>query len=158
MATDTLVLGGIVFDDFSTPQRLPFGGKQAMKVHKLIGGQRVLDTFGPDDDDITWSGIFYADDAAQTIATIDSLRVAGAQLPLVFGGQSFMVVIGDFVPAWRRFPVWAEYSITCVIAVNNQSGILGAANPGVDTLISNDLSSAQGIVTDNLTNTAGNIG
>ena len=29
MATDFLVLGGIVFDDWSTPERMPFGGPRS---------------------------------------------------------------------------------------------------------------------------------
>ena len=35
MPTDVLTLGGITFDDFSTPERMMGGGNQAMVVHKL---------------------------------------------------------------------------------------------------------------------------
>jgi hypothetical protein len=60
MSTDTLTLGGIVFDDFSTPHHMPLGGQQAMVVHRLPGGSRVIDTLGPDDDDYSWDGTFIA--------------------------------------------------------------------------------------------------
>jgi hypothetical protein len=43
-----LTLGGIVFDDFSTPSAMGAGGKQAMVIHKLPGGSRVIDTLGLD--------------------------------------------------------------------------------------------------------------
>jgi hypothetical protein len=46
--SDTLILGGIAFDSFSTPSRMGAGGKQAMVVHKLPGGARVIDTLGLD--------------------------------------------------------------------------------------------------------------
>jgi len=58
ITTDILILGPVAFDNFSPPERMPFGGKQAMAVHKYIGGSRVLDTTGPDDADIHWSGFF----------------------------------------------------------------------------------------------------
>jgi len=35
-----------------------FGGAQMMAIHKLIGGQRVIDTLGPDDENISWTGRF----------------------------------------------------------------------------------------------------
>ena len=46
MATDFLVLGGIVFDDWSTPERMPFGGQHITAVHKLPGGARVVTLSG----------------------------------------------------------------------------------------------------------------
>ena len=47
MPLDVLLLGPIAFADFATPDCAPFGGRQQMAVHKLIGGQRVIDTLGP---------------------------------------------------------------------------------------------------------------
>lgn len=44
MANDVLVLGNLTFDEWSTPERIGFGGKQALQVHKLPGGSRVVDT------------------------------------------------------------------------------------------------------------------
>jgi hypothetical protein len=40
--TDTLVmLGGIVFERFEIPEKINFGGKQTLAIHKLIGGRRT---------------------------------------------------------------------------------------------------------------------
>ena len=61
---DTLTLGGISFDGFSTPSHMGAGGKQAMVIHKLPGGSRVIDTLGPDDENISWSGEFFGNDEA----------------------------------------------------------------------------------------------
>ena len=40
---DVLTLGGIAFDDFSTPTNMGAGGDQAMVVRKLPGGARVIE-------------------------------------------------------------------------------------------------------------------
>jgi hypothetical protein len=58
LATDVLVLGSLAFDDWSTPSKMGYGGRQMTAVHKLPGGARVVDTLGPDEKDIQWTGTF----------------------------------------------------------------------------------------------------
>jgi hypothetical protein len=148
--TDTLILGGFTFQnvDFSPPTRMPFGGAQAMVVHKLPGGSRVIDTLGPDEDDITWSGFFFCDNALRQCQQLDSMRAAGQKIQLTFAGMSRQVVIKRFKPQVRRYPHWVEYEISCTVADNPFANASGAA-PGFsataspDTLIGNDLSTAQ---------------
>jgi len=139
---DVLSLGGIVFQNFSPPERMPWGGRQAMAVHKLLGGQRVIDTMGPDDRDIIWHGFFFENDALQIVQSLDALRVAGQALPLSWGAESAIFVISEFNPDMRRFPVYIEYSITCVVSQNGSQGALGAIATGVGSLVTADLSSA----------------
>ena len=138
---DVLILGPVEFKNFSTPERMPFGGRQQVAVHKLIGGARVVDTMGPDDADIHWEGQFFGNDAYQKCLALDALRSAGTLLPLSFAGQGYSVVIGEFHADIRRLPLWVEYHISCVIATNGAHGAFGAAF-GVDALISADLSGA----------------
>src|SRR5581483_8564154 len=122
ISTDILILGPMVFDNFSPPERMPFGGKQSLTVHKYVGGSRVIDTTGPDDMDIQWSGFFFGSDAMANAQTIDALRIAGGSLPLVFGGLSYTVVIAAARFEIRRFPNWVEYSITCAVATDGAQG------------------------------------
>jgi hypothetical protein len=63
MATDILILGSLVFDSWSTPERMPFGGRQEMAVHQLPGGARVIDTLGPVEKDIMFTGQMYGNNA-----------------------------------------------------------------------------------------------
>ena len=116
MATDIMMLGGVVFDDWSTPEHPPFGGEQAMVVHKLPGGKRVIDTLGPNDDDITWHGRFYGPNAIGQALLLDGMRAAGAPLPLSFGGQAWLVVIAHFKAHIERYPQNILYEITCTVA------------------------------------------
>lgn len=141
MATDVLMLGGIIFDDFSTPEHIPFGGRQAMAVHKLPGGSRVIDTLGPDDMDISWHGRFWGDNAMGVALQLDAMRAAGTPMPLSFGGQAWLVVISEFNARIERFPQDVLYHVTCVIASAPSQGFLGA-NFGIGALISADLAAA----------------
>jgi hypothetical protein len=54
----TVTIGGISLSEWEIPERINFGGKQQVTVHKLIGGNRVIDAMGPDPDDVRWSGRF----------------------------------------------------------------------------------------------------
>ena len=76
---DTLTLGGISFDGFSTPHAMGAGGKQAMVVHKLPGGRRVIDTLGPDEDNITWSGELPAHSSTDRFSCAASASIPGTR-------------------------------------------------------------------------------
>ena len=137
---DTLSLGGITFDAFSTPDLIPGGGRQWTVVHKLPGGARVIDTLGRDDMDIAWRGTFFSSDAMNQALALDSLRIAGRVLPLSYAGSSRPVVIGTFLYSVRRYPMWVEYTISC-IPVQRAPGTTAAdSSSGVDNSLSSDAS------------------
>ena len=145
MADDVLVLGGIAFTGFSPPQAMPFGGRQAMVVHKLPGGSRVIDLLGPDEEQIHWTGFFYGNDAYSNAMALDAMRASGQLQVLSFGGQSRLVIIEEFIPRIRRLPVWVEYGISLTVYQNPQLGVLGGIVSAIDSLVTSDLSIAAGI-------------
>ncbi|SRR6266404_2620173 len=140
-----LILGGIIFDGFSPPDAMGAGGKQAMVVHKLPGGDRVIDTLGPDEDNIAWSGKFFGNDAYGKALALDGMRAAGQVVSLTWGGQFRSVIIDHFKYELRREPVWVEYQISCMVYQNPSLGILGASLGSIDSLILSDLSFAAGL-------------
>ena len=142
MATDQLILGGLTFDDWSTPERMPFGGKQAMAVHKLPGGSRVIDTLGPDEMDLTWSGAFWGDGTYETALALNGMRQAGQPVSLSFAGQFYEVVIADLHVDICRYPLHATYSLTCVVSSSPMAGILGGVTSSIDTLVAADIATA----------------
>ena len=149
---DVLILGGISFTGFAPPDAMMGGGKQAMVVHKLPGGQRVIDTLGPDEAPIVWKGQFFGDDAYDTALALDAMRAAGAVVPLMWGGQFRSVIIDDFIYRVRRLPVWVEYAITCTVSSSFSGGGAGATGNSsvaviIDTLVLSDLTSAIGVGT-----------
>ena len=143
--TDILSLGGIAFDQFSTPEVMMAGGNQAMVVHKLPGGQRVIDTLGPDEADIAWSGQFFGNNAYATVQAIDAMRAAGQVVPLSWAGQYRSVIVSRFIYRLRRNPTWVLYDIVCTVYQNPSLGGLGAAVGSVDSLVLSDLSTAIGL-------------
>jgi hypothetical protein len=145
MPADVLTLGGITFDDFSTPQKMMGGGRQAMVVHKLPGGARVIDTLGPDEADIRWSGQFFGDNAYTTALALDAMRAEGQVLQLTWGGQFRSVIINNFIYEVKRLPVYVLYHISCTVYQNPSLGVIGGSTPSIDSLILSDLSFASGL-------------
>lgn len=109
-----LTLGPVTFANFEIPEGINFAGSQSLSVKKLIGGQRVIDAMGRDDDDITWSGLFQGSTANFRAQYLDNLRVQGAPLPLTWSTYNFSVLIKDFKPVFNRF-YWIPYTITCTV-------------------------------------------
>lgn len=142
---DVLTLGDVVFEGYARPERLGAGGKQAMVVHKLPGGSRVIDTLGPDEDDIKWSGTFWHPNAFGKAMSVAAMRVAGVPVPLTFCGQFRIVVIGDFKWWARHMPNWIEYEVTCTVWSNPMLGILGAIPATINSLVGSDLGAAASI-------------
>jgi len=143
---DVLTLGGVTFDAYSTPSSIGAGGKQSMVVHKLPGGNRVVDTLGPDEENIAWRGEFFSDNALASVQALDGMRAAGAVIPLTFAGTFRSVIIDSFHWRVRRYPVWIEYDISCLVYQNPTQGILGAGLSDIGTLISGDISFAVGLL------------
>jgi hypothetical protein len=124
-------LGGVFLDGFEVSARIRFGGAQALAVHRLPGGARVIDAMGPDDDVIAWHGILSGSDAADRARTLDALRVAGRAVALSWDVFAASVVVCElkleFCNSW-----WIPYQIACTVLVGTQ--VPGLAAPVVNAL------------------------
>ena len=129
MADTRLILGGVSFIDFEIPEEIPFGMKQHLITHKLIGGKRVVDAMGPDPDDIQWKGRFRGPSALGRARRIETLCASGVQVPLMFGGNFWLVVVSHFVPHYERF-YEIPYEVTCHV-VDSPSMVGGGLVGGV---------------------------
>src|SRR5258708_34428670 len=89
-----LTLGPLLFTDFEVPESINVGGKQIRVVHKLVGGDRVIDAMGRDDDDIVWSGRFRGSAAEIRARLADFLRVQGQPLVLAWSTYRYLVMVG----------------------------------------------------------------
>jgi hypothetical protein len=126
----TIILGDFVFDGWEIPEKISWGGAQRVNVHKMIGGERVIDSMGPDNADISWSGIFLSPDASLRADQLDQMRKDGELLELVFAGRYYSVVISSFT-ADQRMLSYVPYNIT--LAVQRDQSI--ATYPYVDDAI-----------------------
>ncbi|MDE2354606.1 MAG: hypothetical protein KGL17_06245 [Betaproteobacteria bacterium] len=121
MQPDTVVqLGTFAFADTEVPERIPFGGKQALVVHELVGGVRVVDAMGAFDADMEWSGIFVGSDAVSRARQLDEIRRLGAAVTLQWSEFNFQVVVQTFAADFERF-YQVPYRISCVV-VSDQGG------------------------------------
>ena len=145
MANDLLTLGGLAFDDWSTPEKMMFGGKHAAVVHKLPGGARVVDTLGPDESDIIFRGTFYGDNAMANAQALDALRATGQVVPLTFGGQYRLVLIQEALPVIERYPHLVTFTVACLVVQNPMQGALGAVVASFGDLVSSDMASMMSV-------------
>lgn len=106
----TLTLDTFVFQGFEIPERIPLGGAQALVIHKLPGGDRVIQAMGRDDDPIQWNGMFLGANALDRARVLDAMRVAGNAVMLKFLGYQYSVVVKGF-----RFTIEAFYRVLYTI-------------------------------------------
>jgi hypothetical protein len=145
MATDFLTLGALVFDSWSTPHQMPFGGRQELAVHQLPGGARVVDTLGPSEHDIIFSAQMYRSDAIGVAEQLDAMRLSGAQVPLSFAGRFYLVIVAETKMDIERYPQLILYTVRCLVVQNTMAGVLGAIPSTVSQLVAADLSTAMSI-------------
>ena len=140
-----VTLGPVQFQGLEVPERLPVGGKQALAVFTLPGGQRVVQAMGRDDDPIQWTGYLSGSNAESRMQMLDSLRQSGQEIQLAFGQSSFQVVVSDFSASYERSN-WIPYSIA-VVVVQDNAAQFATAQPSLLDSLNADLSTALGSTT-----------
>jgi hypothetical protein len=121
-----LFLGSVFLDGFEIAARITFGGAQAMAVHKLPGGTRVIDAMGADDAVIAWHGILSGNDATDRARALDALRIGGLATPLSWDVFSATVIVSElkleFCNSW-----WIPYQIACTVLIGTQTATAATA-------------------------------
>ncbi len=111
-----LFLGSVFLDGFEIAARIAFGGEQALAVHKLPGGARVIDAMGADDAVIAWHGILSGSDATDRARALDAIRVSGLATPLSWDVFSATVIVSELRLEFRN-SWWIPYQIACTVLV-----------------------------------------
>jgi len=139
-ASGPIVLGGMVLTGIEVPDRLRVGGRQALLVHRVIGGGRVVDALGNDPDRLELSGRFMGPDAQARAQTIERMRGAGVPVAFSGAGLSGMVWVAQFEYAYEAKGAICSYRLTLERAVDPPvvSGGLGA----LSTMIGGDAAQA----------------
>ena len=108
-----VTLGSFTFIDMEIPETITWGGQRQMTVHKLPGGQRVIDDMGADPAPIAWSGILFGPLALLRRSQLDALKQTGGMIDLGFRDQAFTVMIAYLT--FREVRKHVEYSISCTV-------------------------------------------
>lgn len=146
MANTGITLGGIRFSEWEIPERVPFGGRHHVAVHRMIGGKRVVDALGPDPRRLSWSGRFRGASALGRARALDGMRAAGRQVACTYMGLHWLVVVTQFDADAER-PYEIPYTISCEVVQDSAQAVIGAAVSGLSSLMGGDLSTAASIVT-----------
>ncbi len=91
-AAGPVVLGSFAFQDFEVPETMTLPVRQALVVHRLIGGERVLEAMGADYGDIAWSGVMLGSEAETRAQNLKALADAGQAVALTWGTWNFTVL------------------------------------------------------------------
>ena len=143
---EPLMLGGVLFQGFEIPEKIPLGGKQAGKLHKLPGGVRIFDAQGPDDNPIAWKGRFRSFTAIPRAQRLDSMRRAGRELDFSVLGLSYTVVIDEFKFEILR-PYEVDYEISLHVIEDDTQGLASFGVFGaLDDLVGGDLSEGMSLI------------
>jgi hypothetical protein len=145
MKPDTvLTIGEFEFSGTEIPERIPFGGRQTLKVHQLVGGARVVDAMGKEDDPLAWSGIMNGQNALLRARYLKSLCNSGQAVPLFWSQLAYNVIIDRFDPVYELFHR-IPYSISCTVVSDYNYPVTQIAPAGVDDAIRADMTSAMGL-------------
>ncbi|MHB8914417.1 MAG: hypothetical protein ACYC4K_01240 [Thiobacillus sp.] len=113
--------GPFVFTGAEAPQHIAHGGSQALSRDRLIGGRKIVRALGPDESDISFSGIFAYQGTARS-DFLDSLRRRGDVCTLTWDNRRMLVIISEYQPDYHK-PYQIGYSITFCV-VSNETALL----------------------------------
>ncbi|MGI4745452.1 MAG: hypothetical protein ACRYGI_03015 [Janthinobacterium lividum] len=121
-----LIIGDLLLQGHEVPGRISIGGAQAVTIHKLPGGGRIIDAMGADQGVVAWHGLFIGPDAARRARTLDIMRQQGAPRILSFGDYTFNVVIVHYEYDYKDRGAVISYRIRCEIVPDPAGNGTGA--------------------------------
>jgi hypothetical protein len=135
-----LLLGPVLFRDYELPERINWGGRQRLVVHRLPGGRRAIDAMGRDDAAISWSGAFSGEDGSTRARLLDQMRAGGGLWPLNWASFLYSVVVSAFSVRYERSN-WLPYRIECAVLRDELAAFADEAVPAL-TMVVDDLALA----------------
>ena len=144
-------LGSVVLQGVEVPSELALAGQQKLVVHKLPGGDRVINAVGADPAAIALSGMFTGPFTSSRYSALDAMRTAGTPVQLLAAGQSFLVVVSRFSYTIQQRGAVIPYTIDLEVIPQLASSLSSAGTASYAGLISPDTASALAAVSAGLT-------
>lgn len=111
-ASSPVILGHLVLTGIEVPDHLQVGGRQMMVIHRLPGGQRIIDALGNDPGRLELRGRFLGANAQGRAQSIEQMRNAGKAISFSAAGLSLSVLISDFSYRYEDKGALCAYSLT----------------------------------------------
>ncbi len=140
-----LIIGSLVLQGHEVPSHITIGGAQAVTIHKLPGGGRIIDAMGADDGSIGWRGLFVGPDAAQRARALDVMRIEGVSQALSFGDYTFNVVVVHCEYDYQERGSIINYRVKTERV--SAPSILNSNLPSLDFALQDDLGTSQTLLT-----------
>lgn len=151
-----VILGAFKFRDMEIPASINGGGEQSLIVKKLVGGSRVIDAMGPDDDDISWGGLIQGSDSIDRAMQLDGMRIAGQPVLFTYFNLRYYVLVKSFkFNIERYYQITYSLTLTVLKDFNQPAGLLSLL--GISDAIINDFTIANtiaGLINDPTLNAA----
>jgi len=145
MKPDTYMqLGDMQLSRYEVPESIGFGGEQALAVHELTGGRRVVDAMGRQDRPLEWSGLFIGENASERARYLNALRIAGKQVNVSWAEFAYKVVIRSALLEYRR-AYEIPYTISCTVIEDLTIPVFELTASSIDSAISDDMDAANAL-------------
>ena len=114
-----VTLGNFAFFAWEVPERIRWGGEQALNVHELPNNGRVVDLLGNRDHPIEWDGVFLGADAKARVRTLKAMEEAGGPYDLFWNGS--LLSVASFQLDVDEGFAQIRYRISCVVLPQPQN-------------------------------------
>lgn len=136
-------IGGVTFTAKEEPSSLPIGqARQMMAVHTLPGGTRIVQAFGVEPQDVSWSGHFWDQSVKDRVNALRSYAVSGNEIPIQWGSEAYFCIVKEFRPVYLH-DYHATYDITVTITRDANGAFSVATAPSIDKQVSQLQQNAQ---------------
>lgn len=160
-------LGGFVFASHEVPPNLTVTVEQALTIHKLPGGGRIMDVGGDDPASLSFNGTLLGPRAVSRAKQIDAIRAKGLPVTLTIAQQQWRVMVRTFAYTYAKKGTVVSYHLLAEICVDpsasgitslsglsntTHAGVLSAlgsvtqAISGVSSLVGNFSGAAQNVL------------
>ncbi len=146
-ASAPVQIGLVTLTGVEVPSELVVAGQQQTVIHRLPGGDRVINSFGVDPAPITLAGMFTGPDTASRYQALEAMRLAGAPVQLLAAGLALQAVVVGFRYTIRERGAVVPYEITVEIVPQLASALSTAGTSVLSGLIGSDAASALTSVT-----------
>jgi hypothetical protein len=122
-----LTFGDVAFNSEECPAHLPLPVVAKTVVSELVGGGRVVQSMGPQPQQVTFSGTFWNVNVATRVALLRSYCVSGIAQSLTWGVEAYTGILSKFEPTYQNVNR-CDYSLTIEI-INSTNGALTSTTP-----------------------------
>lgn len=129
-----LRIGSVMFNTEECPSELAFPVEQMMTETVMPGGGKITNVYGPDAQDVTWSGKFYAPNVKSKVSALRVYNVTGVEILLSWWFERYYVRVKRFTPKYKNENL-ADYEITVNVTRDANGALTVTSATTIDTQV-----------------------